>query len=204
LVCNQRACALDGIATESRMASRASVHFCRRLDNIHGRAVIPYSPCGLRTYRLRRISSTATPWLGYEGRERRTKWQKISYLNIPKNLPQNVNCYANLSAVILTRFFSFANPRQASLPILPRRSILKALPICSQNSRLQEKSVRKQKAGSNCFIIQRWSTKRPSKHIVTFVAGYRECSPLRVSRLKRKLITNNFQIFIWTYDFLSA
>ena len=30
----------------------------RRLDNIHGVAVIPYSPYGLRTYRLRRIAYT--------------------------------------------------------------------------------------------------------------------------------------------------
>ena len=33
------------IATESRMASRASVHI-RRLDNIQGFALIPYSPTG--------------------------------------------------------------------------------------------------------------------------------------------------------------
>ena len=171
---------------------------------MHPFGMIPYSPCGLRTYRLRRISSTATPWLGYEGRERRTKWQKISYLNIPKNLPQNVNCYANLSAEIPTPFFSFANPRQACSQISLRRSIPKALPICSQNSRLQEKSVRKQKAGSNCSLTQRWLTKQLSKHIVTFAAGYRECSHRRVSRLKRKLITNNFQKLIWTYDFLSV
>jgi len=31
-------------------------------------------------------------------------------LNIQKNLPQNVNYSANLSAVIPTPFFSFANP----------------------------------------------------------------------------------------------
>ena len=58
LVCNQRACALYVIATKSRMASRASVYYCRRLDNIHPFGMIPYSPCGLRTYRIRRISST--------------------------------------------------------------------------------------------------------------------------------------------------
>ena len=57
LVCNQRACALYVIATESRMASRASVHI-RRLDNIHSFGMIPFSPCGLRTYRRWRISYT--------------------------------------------------------------------------------------------------------------------------------------------------
>ena len=51
--------ALYGIATESRMASRASVHICR-LDNIQHFVLIPYSPYGLRTYRLRRISYTTT------------------------------------------------------------------------------------------------------------------------------------------------
>ena len=98
---------------------------------------------------------------------------------------------ANLSAAIPTRFSNFANPRQVCLPILPKRNILKALPICSLNSRLQEKSVQKQKAGSNCFIIQRWLTKRPSKNIATSVAEYRECLLHLVSRLKRKLITKN-------------
>ena len=156
--------------------------------------MIPYSPCGLRTYRLRRISSTATPWFGCEGRERRTKWQKISYLNILKNLPQNVNYFANLSAVILTPFSNFANPRQACSQISPRRSILKALPICSPNSRSREKSARKQSLGSNYSLIQKLSTKRPSKPIATSAAEYRECSHRRVLRLKRKLITNNFQI----------
>ena len=158
--------------------------------------MIPYSPYGLRTYRLRRISSTATPWFGCEGRERRTKWQKISCLNIQKNLPQGANCSANLSAAIPTPSFSFANPRQACSQISPRRSIPTVLRICSQNSRVQEKSAPKQKAGSNCFIIHRWLTKRPSKPIATSVAEYRECLPRRVLRLKRKLITNNFQIFI--------
>ena len=60
LVCNQCACALYVIATKSRMASRASVHV-RRLDYIQHFVLIPYSPYGLRTYRLRRISFTATP-----------------------------------------------------------------------------------------------------------------------------------------------
>ena len=46
--------------------------------------------------------------------------------------------------------------------------------------------------------------KKPSKPIATSAAEYKECSPRRVLRLKRKLITNNFQIFIWTYDFLSV
>ena len=94
----------------------------RRLDNIHSFGMIPYSPYGLRTYRLRRISSTATPWFGCEGCERRTKWQKISCLNIQKNLPQNVNYSANLSAEIPTPFFSFANPHQACLLTSPRLS----------------------------------------------------------------------------------
>ena len=178
--------------------------FSRRLDNIHPFGMISYSPDGLRTYRLRQISYTPSAWWGFEGRERRTTWQKIFCLNIPKSLPQNANCFANLSAVIPTRFSNFANPRQVCLPILPKRNILKALPICSLNSRLQEKSVQKRKAGSNCSLIQRWLTKQLSKHIVTFAAGYRECLLHLVSRLKRKLITNNFQIFIWTYDFLSV
>lgn len=173
----------------------------RRLDNIQHFVLIPYSPCGLRKYRLRRISSTATPWLR---REMRKLWQKIYCLNIQKNLPQNANCFANLSAVIPTRFSNFANPCQVCLPILPKRNILKALPICSPNSRLQEKSAWKRKAGSNCFITQRWLTSKHSKPIATTAAEYRECSPLRVSRLKRKLITNNFQIFIWIYDFISV
>ena len=47
--------ALYGIATKSRMASRASVHYTRRLEYIQHFVLIPYSPCGLRTYRLRRI-----------------------------------------------------------------------------------------------------------------------------------------------------
>ena len=42
------------------MASRASVQICR-LDNIQHFVLIPYSPYGLRTYRLRWISYTATP-----------------------------------------------------------------------------------------------------------------------------------------------
>jgi len=44
------------------MASRASVYSpgIRRLDNIQHFVLIPYSPCGLRTYRLRRISYTPT------------------------------------------------------------------------------------------------------------------------------------------------
>lgn len=46
--------------------------------------------------------------------------------------------------------------------------------------------------------------KKRSKLTVTSVAEYIECSPRRVSRLKRKLITNNFQIFIRTYNFLSV
>lgn len=178
------------------MASRASVHI-RRLDNIHPFGMIPFSPHGLKTYRLRRISFTATPWFGCEGRERRTKWQKISYLSILKNLPQSANYFVNLSVATLTPFFSSANPRQACSQISPRRSILKVLRICSQNSRLQEKSARKQKAGSNCFITQKWSTKQLSKHIVTFAAEYRECSHRRVSRLKRKMVTNNFQIAVF-------
>ena len=62
-------------------------------------------------------------------------------LNIQKNLPQGVNCFANLSTEIPIPFFSFANPLQACSQISPRHSILKALPICFQNSRLQEKSV---------------------------------------------------------------
>ena len=41
------------------MASRASVYYRRRLDNIHPFGMIPYSPYGLSTYRLRRISYTA-------------------------------------------------------------------------------------------------------------------------------------------------
>ena len=131
-------------------------------------------------------------------------WQKISYLNIQKNLPQNVNYFANLSAAIPTPFFNFANPLQACSQTSPKRNILKASPICSLNSRFQEKSASKQKAGSNCFIIQRRSTKKPSKPTAISVAEYSECSPLRVSRLKRKLITNNFQKLIWTYDFLSV
>ena len=188
---------------ESRMASRASVHICR-LDNIQHFALIPYSPYGLRTYRLRRISYTTTLWLGCEGRERRTLWLKTYCLNIPKSLQQSANCYADLSAVIPTRFFSFVNPRRVCLPTLPRLNILKVLPICFQNSKLREKSVRKQSLGSNYSLIQKLSTKRPSKHIVTFAAGYRECLIHLVSRLKRKLITNNFQIFIWTSNFLSV
>jgi len=52
--------ALYVIATESHMASRRGVHVCR-LDNIQHFVLIPYSPYGLRTYRLRRISFTATP-----------------------------------------------------------------------------------------------------------------------------------------------
>jgi hypothetical protein len=108
-----------------------------------------------------------------------------------------VNYSANLSAVIPTPFFSFANPRRVCLPISPRRNILKALPICSPNSRLQEKSVPKRKAGLNCFITQKRSTKQLSKPIATYVAEYKECSHRRVSRLKRKLITNNFQIAVF-------
>ena len=178
------------------MASRASVHI-RRLDNIQHFVLIPYSPCGLRIYRLRRISSTATPWFGCDGRERRTKWQRIYCSSIPNNLPQNVNYFANLSVEIPTPFFSFANPRQACSQISPRRSIRKALRICSLNSRLQEKSAPKQKAGSNCSLTQKWLTKQLSKPIATSAAEYRECSHRRVSRLKRKLITNNFQIAVF-------
>ena len=148
--------------------------------------MIPYSPYGLRTYRLRRISFTATPWFGCEGRERRTKWQKISYLNIQKSLPQGANCFANLSAETPTLFSSSANPRQACSQISPRRSIPKVLRICSQNSRLQEKSAQKQKAGSNCSLIQRWLTSNHSKPTATSAAEYNECSPRRVLRLKRK------------------
>ncbi len=40
------------------MSSRASVYYFRRFGNIHCVAVITYSPCGLRTYRLRRITYT--------------------------------------------------------------------------------------------------------------------------------------------------
>ena len=58
LVCKQCACALYVIATKSRMASRASVYYCRRLDTIHPFGMIPCSPHVLRTYRLRRILYT--------------------------------------------------------------------------------------------------------------------------------------------------
>ena len=42
LVCNQCACALYVIATKSSMASRASVHYTRRLDYIQHFVLIPY------------------------------------------------------------------------------------------------------------------------------------------------------------------
>lgn len=100
--------------------------------------------------------------------------------------------------------FQLRKSSSSGLPTLPRLNILKALPICFQNSKLREKSVLKQSLGSNYSLIQKLSTKRPSKHIVTFAAGYRECLLHLVSRLKRKLITNNFLKLIWTYDFLSV
>ena len=125
-------------------------------------------------------------------------------LNIQKSLPQSVKCSASLSAAILILFFSSVNPRQACLLTSQRLNILKVLPICFLNLRLREKSARKRKAGSNYSLIRKLSTKEHSKLIVTSAAEYRECSPRRVLRLKRKLITNNFQKFIWTYDFLSV
>ena len=185
------------------MASRRGVHV-RRLDNIHGVAVIPYSPYGLRTYRLRRISSTACAVIRMRGRERRTKWQRIYCSSILKNLPPSANCSVNLSAAILIPFSNSANPRQACLPISQRLNILKALPICFLNLRSREKRAPKRKAGSNYSLIQKLSTRKLSKPTATSAAEYRECLPHPVLRLKRKLIPNNFQIFIWTYNFLSV
>ena len=43
--------------------------------------------------------------------------------------------------------FQLANPRQACMPISPKRSIPKALPICSPSLRLQEKSALKRRVG---------------------------------------------------------
>ena len=54
LTCNQCACALYVITTKSCMASRRNAHI-RQLDYIQHFVLIPYSPYGLRTYRLRRI-----------------------------------------------------------------------------------------------------------------------------------------------------
>ena len=101
-------------------------------------------------------------------------------------------------------FSNSANPPQVCLPTLQRLNILKALPICFPNSRLRGKSVWKRKAGSNYSLIRKLSTRKSSKTIATSAAEYRECLPRLVLRLKRKLITNNFQIFIWTYNFLSV
>ena len=138
------------------------------------------------------------------GRERRTIWLKTYYSNIQKNLPPSANCSVNLSTAILIPFSNSANPRQASLPISPRHNIPKALPICFLNLRSREKSARKRKAGSNYSLIRKLSTRKHSKPTVTSAEEYRECLPHLVLRLKRKLITNNFQIFIWTYSFLSV
>ena len=132
------------------------------------------------------------------GRERRTIWLKTYYLNTRKNFPPSANCSARLSAEILTPFSNSANPRQACLPILPRHNILKVLPICFPNSRLQEKSALKRKAGSNYSLIRKLSTRKLSKPTEISAEEFKECLPHLVLRLKRKLITNNFQIFIWT------
>ena len=129
---------------------------------------------------------------------------KIYCLNIQKSLPQSVKCSVNLSTAILIPFSNFANPRQACLPISPRHNIPKALPICFPNSRLQEKSARKRKAGSNYSLIRKLSTRKLSKPTAISAEEFKECLPHLVLRLKRKLITNNFQIFIWTYNFLSV
>ena len=101
-------------------------------------------------------------------------------------------------------FSSSASPRQAYLPTSPRHSIPKALRICFLNSKLQEKSVQKRKAGSNCSLIRKLSMKKPSKPTATSAEEYKECLPHLVLRLKRKLITNNFQKLILPFHFLSA
>lgn len=92
----------------------------------------------------------------------------------------------------------FANITEAQYPQS------KALPICFLNSRSHGKSVRKRSPGSLCSIIQMLSMKKHLKAIAIFAVEYKECSPHRVLRLKRKLITNNFQKFILPFDFLSV
>ena len=137
------------------------------------------------------------------GRERRTIWLKTYYSNTRKNLPPSVKCSASLSAAILIPFSNSANPRQACLPILPRLNILKVLPISFPNSKLREKSVRKRKADSKYSLIRKLSTGKRSKPTVISAVEYRECLPRPVLRFKRKLITNNFQIFIRTFFFIN-
>ena len=67
----------------------------------------------------------------------------------------------------------------------------------AQSSKLREKSARKRKAGSNYSLIQKLSRKKHSKPTVISAAEYREYLPHLVLRLKRKLITNNFQIAVF-------
>ena len=92
--------------------------------------------------------------------------------------------------------FQLRKSSSSVLPTSQRLNILKALLICSPNSRLQEKSAPKQKAGSNYSLIRKLSTRKHSKPTAISAEEFKECLPHLVLRLKRKLRTNNSQIFI--------
>ena len=100
--------------------------------------------------------------------------------------------------------FQLRKSSSSVLPTSQRLNILKVLPICFLNLRSHEKSARKRKAGSKYSLIRKLLTRKHSKLTATSAGEFKECLPHRVSRLKRKLTTNNFQISIWTYDFLSV
>ena len=91
LVCNQCARALYVIAAKSRMASRASVHFHRRLDYIQRFALIPFRFSADYIQGLRLDYIHAYGVIGYGG----NIWQETYYLNILNSSQLSAKFFAN-------------------------------------------------------------------------------------------------------------